>query len=227
MTPSSSATPAAGETNSPNLPISHEVLTGLRPLCRTVDLASYSVKSLDPIRLAGAAKGSGGLCGSSFLNRVFAKYLETKLKGYTGGWDDVWLRNSVDYFERQIKPAFTGNDKDCFPIMVHGLRDSLRHGIKGSNLYLHGKELRENVFDKVVMKVQALVRDQIANTKGAKAILMAGGFGQSSYLKHQLERLPDVQANNIMVHKIDHRQVKEKDPPMVGHFSNGDGSNVQ
>lgn len=133
----------------------------------------------------------------------------------------------MDYFERQIKPAFTGEDKDYFPIMVHGLRDSIGHGVKGSNLHLFGEELRENVFDEVITKVQALVRDQIANTKGAKAILMAGGFGQSSYLKHQLEQLPDVQANNITVHKIDHRQVKEKDPPMLAHFSNGDGSDVQ
>lgn len=167
------------------------------------------------------------MCGSSFLNRVFAKYLETKLEGYTGGWDDVWLRHSVDYFERHIKPSFTGEDMDYFPIMVHGLRDSPSHGIKGSNLHLFGKELREKVFDVVVTKVQTLVRLQIANTKGAKAILMAGGFGQSSYLKHQLEQLPDVQANNIMVHKIDHRQVKGKDPPMLRHLSNGDGSDVQ
>lgn len=191
------------------------ILTGL-PFYRTVDLTSYTVRSLDPISLAGVAKGSGGLCGGSFLNRIFEVYLRRKLRGYTGGWDDSCLRSSVDEFEGWIKPEFTGDDEQAFSIRLHGLLDSRRHGIQGGYLELYGKELRENVFDKVVTKVEALVRDQIANTGGAKAVLLAGGFGQSSYLRQQLERLQEVREKGIKVQRIENRQVKGGKSSLLG-----------
>jgi molecular chaperone DnaK (HSP70) len=47
----------------------------------TVDLISYTIIELYPtLRVEEAAPGSGGLCGSTFLNRKFAEYLVTKLK---------------------------------------------------------------------------------------------------------------------------------------------------
>lgn len=54
----------------------------------TVDLITYTVSSLKPIlKLTEASPGSGSLCGASFLNRGFRKYLEEKL-GDQPGWDD-------------------------------------------------------------------------------------------------------------------------------------------
>jgi molecular chaperone DnaK (HSP70) len=45
----------------------------------------------------------------------------------------------------------------------------------------------EAVFEPVVERVIELVRDQIASTNvGVKAVLLVGGFGQSSYLKERL-----------------------------------------
>jgi len=46
----------------------------------TVDLISYKVSALKPtLKISEANPGSGTLCGSSFLNRFFNKYLEDKL----------------------------------------------------------------------------------------------------------------------------------------------------
>lgn len=157
----------------------------------------------------GAGKGSGGLCGSSFLNRIFANYLQRKLRNYYGGWDIVSLNYAVDEFEKRIKAEFTGDDEDTHTIMVHGLSDSPQHGIVGNALELSGKELRVNVFNEVITKIQGLVRDQIENTSGEiKAILLAGGFGQSAYLKQQLELMPSVIERRIMIEQIENRQVK-------------------
>lgn len=112
----------------------------------------------------------------------------------------------MDEFEKRIKAEFTGDDEDTYTIMVHGLSDSRAHGIIGSTLELPGKELRVNVFDEVITKIQGLVRDQIANTSGdVKAILLAGGFGQSAYLKLQLELVPAVVRNRIRVEQIENR----------------------
>lgn len=54
----------------------------------TVDLITYKVSSLKPIlKLAEASPGSGSLCGASYLNRGFRKYLVEKL-GSEPGWDE-------------------------------------------------------------------------------------------------------------------------------------------
>ena len=54
----------------------------------TVDLITYKVSSLKPVlKLAEASPGSGSLCGASFLNRGFQKYLEEKL-GNQPEWDE-------------------------------------------------------------------------------------------------------------------------------------------
>jgi hypothetical protein len=158
------------------------------------------------IKLAGAATGSGGLCGSSFLNRIFAKYLDDKLRDYRGGWDESWLNHAVNDFEEKIKPNFTGDGKRDHRIIIGGLEPSARHGIVGNLLILTNKELRENVFDKVITKVQGLVRDQIANTNGrVKRVLLAGGFGRNPYLKKKLQEIESVERQKIQVKVIDDR----------------------
>ena len=57
----------------------------------TVDLISYTVSALKPhLEIAEASPGSGLLCGSSFLNRIFQKFLEDRL-GCEPGWDEEVL----------------------------------------------------------------------------------------------------------------------------------------
>lgn len=173
----------------------------------TVDLASYTIEALEPvIKLAGAAKGSGELCGSSYLNRIFAKHLQDRMKGYQGGWDQRWLDVAISEFENRIKVEFTGNDNDDHSIYMPSLTDSRRYGVKDGSLLLEGKELRELVFDQVIRRIQQLVEDQIANTpKQVKRVLLAGGFGKSSYLKQSLQLRPSIKHQNILVEHIDQR----------------------
>ena len=65
----------------------------------TVDLISYSVTELKPIlKVTEAAMGSGRLCGSTFLNRIFQKFIVDKLS-LNEEWDEdlIWSprRHSV------------------------------------------------------------------------------------------------------------------------------------
>lgn len=64
----------------------------------TVDLISYTVTALKPrLEIKEAAPGTGSLCGSTFLNRKFEKFLEDKL-GRQPGWDkDVLDEVRVTY----------------------------------------------------------------------------------------------------------------------------------
>ncbi|QKX62795.1 uncharacterized protein TRUGW13939_09960 [Talaromyces rugulosus] len=167
---------------------------------RTVDIASYTIRSLEPIRLDGAAQGSSVVCGSIFLNRIFADYLQRKLKGYYGDLDPRLLDCAVGEFENRFKAEFTGDDDDTYDIPLVELSDNPRHGMEENTLTLSGKELRENVFDKVIGNIQELVRNQIFTTTGhVKAIFLAGGFGQSAYLKQKLELMHCVKRKDILI----------------------------
>ena len=58
----------------------------------TVDLISYKVTTLKPIlKVKEAATGTGALCGSTYINRLFEAFLLRKL-GYDPMWDDEVLQ---------------------------------------------------------------------------------------------------------------------------------------
>jgi hypothetical protein len=166
-------------------------------------------------KLAEAATGSGGVCGSSFLNRIFAKYLRKKFKDHPS-WESSFMVDALNDFEVKIKRDFTGEGNEGYTIRILGLDLSERHGVYCRNILTLGTaELRENVFDEVIIKVQGLVRDQIANTSGTvKAILLAGGFGQNRYLQKKPREIQSVVKHKIILEQIDSWQV-----PWGGHPS--------
>ena len=74
----------------------------------TVDLISYKVKALKPtLSIEEATPGSGMLCGSSFLNRIFEKFLKDKLAALPG-WDEEILEEAMKRFEMVTKRQFRG-----------------------------------------------------------------------------------------------------------------------
>lgn len=176
----------------------------------TVDLASYRVHSLSAshIDIKGRSIPSGGFCGSSFLNRIFADYLlNSKLRGYIQPSNPVhmrWLKSAVDRdFEHQIKPGFTAEpdrvhyiDAFCFE------QPSPRHGVRNTAVELTGLEIRKHVFDVVVSRICALVKSQIARTgEPVKAVLLAGGFGQNAYLRSQIEGTVEPGVQVVQIHQ--------------------------
>ena len=59
----------------------------------TVDLISYTVSALKPmLKVDEATPGTGGLCGSTYLNRIFQSYLVAMLSSNVG-WDDDVLED--------------------------------------------------------------------------------------------------------------------------------------
>jgi hypothetical protein len=71
----------------------------------TVDLIAYTITQLKPIlELEEAAPGTGGICGSSWLNRRFAKFLKDKL-GHLDGFDDEVVYEASDVFEQKVSAS--------------------------------------------------------------------------------------------------------------------------
>ena len=152
---------------------------------RTVELISYTVLSLDPIlQLAEAAPGSGGACGSTFLNRIFAQTLSDKFKD-----DQDWetdpdiLATAMEHFETYTKTSFNGKKSETVP--VHGL--ATRPGIKKGKFTLSVTELRD-IFEPIISQILDLITDQIqATAEKVKLILLVGGFGSSFYFRNRIQ----------------------------------------
>ena len=186
----------------------------------TVDLVSYTVKSLKPTTLVEAAEGSGGLCGSSFLNRAFEAYLDKKFDNIRRFYDAGYKTQVMQYFETSIKPLYGGQTNDPYRIPVRGLglsddeNDRLR--IVNERLLVPHSDL-EPIFKEVVREVITLVEEQITSTKKkVRSVVLVGGFGESPYLRTKLKaHLKDVQRgvqliriNEGYVPPVDHYQLK-------------------
>ncbi|KAI4105669.1 MAG: hypothetical protein LQ345_007215 [Seirophora villosa] len=134
----------------------------------TVDLISYKVSALKPtLRIAEAAPGSGSLCGSTILNRIFHDFLQNKL-GKDPNWDEDVVEEAMKRFEVTVKRSFNGNPRDEYQIPG---------AVVGT------------IFEPVITEVIKLVNDQIDATRAqVKAVLMVGGFSQSVYLRDRIRQ---------------------------------------
>ena len=55
-----------------------------------MDLISYDVESVDPLQVEEAVPATGGKCGGTFVNRIFAKRIMDRI-GPNSGISDVGI----------------------------------------------------------------------------------------------------------------------------------------
>ncbi|MCJ1471207.1 hypothetical protein MMC07_009855 [Pseudocyphellaria aurata] len=150
----------------------------------TVDLISYEVERLSPLKIKECAIGSGGLCGSVFLDLAFAQYIETIVgEAQYNRIKEKNRKKMMKEFEFGIKRAFDGND-DQYSVDLRGVKDDRKNGILNDTIKINRDALIA-VFDRVTQQIQKLVADQIAeveeNRLTVKAILLVGGFGANRW----------------------------------------------
>ena len=155
----------------------------------TVDLISYKILALRPVlKVREEAAGSGGMCGSSFINRIFARYLKNKLSG-DEDWDDETLQEALDRFEHVVKRKFSNDPERQYLVPVAGISDNSELGIRRGKIKLEGSTVKE-FFDPVLEEVVTLVKGQIrATVQTPKAVLLVGGFGQSIALRDAIHEV--------------------------------------
>ncbi|KAI4727826.1 actin-like ATPase domain-containing protein [Aureobasidium sp. EXF-10728] len=158
----------------------------------TVDLISYEVLSLSPLRLQESAPGSGALCGAVFLNLRFEELVKSRLGIDTFGQlpPKAWA-GALSYFENYAKRAFDPKDSHDeyddtkFEVPMTGVADNIAAGIEGSYFTLSAAEMAE-LYRPLVNSVIELIEKQrnllAASGKTAKCVVMVGGFCQSNYL---------------------------------------------
>ena len=84
----------------------------------TVDLISYEIKQLTPLRVEESVPGSGACCGAALLNIRFEEHLRAKLG--TTAFQEIctskpkaWL-TALKYFEDYVKRNFDPDDDEAF-----------------------------------------------------------------------------------------------------------------
>ncbi|KAI2642096.1 actin-like ATPase domain-containing protein [Xylaria nigripes] len=160
----------------------------------TVDLIAYKVVSLKPLRVEESAVGTGGLCGSAFLNYRFEEHVRSRL-GHDR-FDEMKLKKAktwqmgLKYFEEFVKRNFNEDEHQEVNVPFPGLPDDEEARLDSGFLILTAAEIKD-IFEPVVKEVCDLVQGQVdgLRSKGGivSGIVLVGGFGQSEYLYKQLK----------------------------------------
>lgn len=161
-------------------------------MLRTVDLISYTVTQVEPSPvLEEAAAGTGGLCGSSFLDREFHKWL----KGHVANcrqWNQDNTEAAMEKWEEEVKRNFTTAKDRNYIIRCLGVDDDASLNIKNKRLQISTARMKK-IFAPVINQILELVDDQIQRVKAnnpnrqVNTILLAGGFGKNEYLKESIQ----------------------------------------
>ncbi|KAI0174489.1 hypothetical protein BJ166DRAFT_493009 [Pestalotiopsis sp. NC0098] len=156
----------------------------------TVDLVSYTVTSLTPtFEVSEAAPGSGGMCGSSYIDERFSQWLRAKI-GQEKGFNEETFEAAMVGFSRSTKRQLSMADlaNGMFTVPCPGLENNAAIGIRRGRLNIKGTDMHL-IFEPVISQVLKLVNDQIAATGGiVHKILLVGGFGTSVYLRARIEQ---------------------------------------
>ncbi|KAH9908120.1 actin-like ATPase domain-containing protein [Xylariomycetidae sp. FL2044] len=160
----------------------------------TVDLIAYKIISLKPLRVEESAVGTGGLCGSAFLNYRFEEHVRDRLG--RSRFEEMKLKKArtwqmgLRYFEEFVKRNFNEDEHQEVNVPFPGLPDDEEARLDCGFLALSAAEVKD-IFEPVVKEVCDLVQGQVdgLRSKGGivSGIVLVGGFGQSDYLYRRLK----------------------------------------
>lgn len=160
----------------------------------TVDLIAYKVTQLAPLRVEESAVGSGGLCGSAFLNYRFEDHVRERLGDeryylMREKKPKTWMMG-LRYFEEFVKRNFNEDEHAEVNVPFPGLPDDEEAGLESGFLVMTSEQVKD-IFEPVIKEVIELLEGQVRAIKKKdgviSGIILVGGFGQSNYLYHRLK----------------------------------------
>ncbi|KAG9188814.1 hypothetical protein G6011_07519 [Alternaria panax] len=156
----------------------------------TVDLISYKITGLNPLRVEECAMGDGDQCGSVFLDEAFVKWVQTIVgEREYGELKDKAKARMLREFEEGVKRCYNGDSK-VYTVELPGVEDNSSEGIDDDQIKIKPTTL-QTLFDHVINKIMVLVDRQIDtsldNGQPIKAVLLVGGFGTSKYVHKRLK----------------------------------------
>ncbi|TKA41475.1 hypothetical protein B0A55_13575, partial [Friedmanniomyces simplex] len=142
-----------------------------------------------------SAVGTGGLCGSAFLNYRFQDHVKSRIgaeryESMREKKPKTW-QMGLRYFEEFVKRNFNEEEHSEVNVPFPGLPDDEEAGLDSGFLILSAEQVKE-IFEPVLAHVIELVEGQVQAIRGkggiVSGIILVGGFGQSNYLYTRLKR---------------------------------------
>ena len=161
----------------------------------TVDLIAYKVTQASPLRVEESAVGTGGLCGSAFLNYRFEDHVKERIgeERYNTMREKkpkTWMMG-LRYFEEFVKRNFNEEEHSEVNVPFPGLPDDEEAGLESGFLVMTAEQVKI-IFEPVIKQVIELVEGQVDAIKEkngrVSGIILVGGFGQSNYLYTRLKK---------------------------------------
>ncbi|PWW80315.1 hypothetical protein C7212DRAFT_172169, partial [Tuber magnatum] len=161
----------------------------------TVDLISYEITLVSPsLLLSESSIGTGGLCGSAFLNYAFEDHCRRRLGAEIYDRLKPKTRNmALKYWDEYVKRNFKDEEpeeEEEISVPLPGVADDEEKRIEGGFLMMRREEVKM-IFEPVVSQVIRLVDEQVEGIRGrggkVAGIVLVGGFGQSNYLYSRLK----------------------------------------
>lgn len=165
----------------------------------TVDLITYKVTSVEPLRVEEVVQGDGERCGSAYITRLFGNYV-AKHHATLSTWTSENTAAILEGFETKAKRTFDDKDEHVI-IKVPGAIDYHKRDIKihKHKVFIPTADIKV-MFDQVCPTVLSLIKEQRrrAKNKGIDitGVILVGGFCQSPYLRTYLaESLASIDRN--------------------------------
>ncbi|EAT85318.2 hypothetical protein SNOG_07852 [Parastagonospora nodorum SN15] len=143
----------------------------------TVDLIAYKILQLNPLRVEESAVGTGGLCGSAFLNYRFEDHVKLRIGTERYNWMREKKQKTWDmglkYFEEFVKRNFNEEEHAEVNIPLPGLPDDEEAGLDSGFLIMSAEQVKE-IFDPVVEQVISLVEGQVESIRQKGGLVASG-----------------------------------------------------
>ncbi|KAK8161374.1 hsp70-like protein [Phyllosticta citrichinensis] len=165
----------------------------------TVDLTTYKFESCSPnFKFKEICMGEGARCGSTFVDRNFDAWMAKRFKGnYTklsakSRGPGSKMMESFEKAKSKFGPKLMDQETERVKI------ENVDMNVQGSELYdredhtvLFPWAVMKTFFDPVIDRVLELLESQVRKSKrrGCEVgrVMLAGGFGDSPYLRYRLK----------------------------------------
>ncbi|KAM0670580.1 hypothetical protein MY8738_000775 [Beauveria namnaoensis] len=166
----------------------------------TVDITTYEIEQVQPLKLREIAVGIAGKCGATFVDRNFFKLMADRFGEAFTDLDPEQIgpgSTFMNQFEQRKKDFSHGNVSrraHRIPLFMPALNYTSKteqfYEKRSSSILLTHKDLKD-IFDPVVKKILALIKDQVDRTKELgetpiDTIVLVGGFASSPYLRESI-----------------------------------------
>ncbi|KAF1805120.1 hypothetical protein FB192DRAFT_1056606 [Mucor lusitanicus] len=163
----------------------------------TVDMATYEFSRKDQsskFYIEEITAGTGSLCGSSFLDDAFRKYIKKECYDKDYNVSNYEQEQMVLHFILKIKENYTyKSQQDTFIDVPNE---------NGAKIVITGHDMSTKIFDPIVDQILSLIENQYEAMQKAEKkldmIILTGGLGQSEYLLNKIQ--DKFYGKNIHVH---------------------------